>query len=58
MPNYFVSVTSQRNPMLYSTGIGVRAKILYHYVKLDHAWGYLENTFLTGMTTFSFGLDF
>jgi Tol biopolymer transport system component len=56
--NYFVSVTSQRNPMLYSTGIGVRAKILYHYVKLDYGWGYLENKFLKGMTTFSYGLDF
>lgn len=58
MPNYYVTVSSQRNPMLYSTGIGVRAKIFYHFIKLDHGWGYFENKFLKGMTTISFGLDF
>lgn len=58
MPNYYITVSSQRNPMLYATGIGVRAKILYHYIKLDRGWGYFENKFLKGMTTISFGLDF
>ncbi|MDI1235527.1 MAG: hypothetical protein PSX81_14710 [bacterium] len=58
MPNYYITVSSQRNPMLYATGIGVRAKILYHYIKVDRGWGYLENKFLAGMTTVSYGLDF
>lgn len=58
MPNYYITVSSQRNPMLYSTGIGVRAKVLYHYMKIDHGWGYFENKFLKGLTTISYGLDF
>lgn len=55
---YLVSVTSRRNPFIYSFGVGLRAKILGHYVKLDHAWGYIENKLQKPMTTFSLGLDF
>ena len=57
-PLYTMSVVTQRDPFLYAFGIGVRAKILGHYIKLDHGWGLLENKFQTAMTTISIGLDF
>ena len=57
-PLYTMSVVTQRDPFLYAFGVGVRAKILGHYIKLDHGWGLLENKFQTAMTTISIGLDF
>jgi Tol biopolymer transport system component len=55
---YVVTVNSQRDPFLYAFGIGARAKILGHYIKVDHGWGFLENKFLPALTTLSMGLDF
>ncbi len=57
-PSYVVTVVSKRDPMLYASGIGIRAKILGHYIKFDHGWGYFENKFQKGLTNFSLGLDF
>jgi hypothetical protein len=55
---YVVTVVTQRDPFLYAFGIGARARILGHYVKMDHGFGLIENKFQKGMTTFSIGLDF
>lgn len=55
---YTVTVQSQRDPILYGMGFGVRAKILEHYVKFDRGWGIFESKFLRPMSTFSIGLDF
>ncbi|MDP2176671.1 MAG: hypothetical protein Q8K70_12245 [Bacteroidota bacterium] len=55
---YTVTVNTQRDPFLYAFGIGARAKILGHYIKVDHGWGLFENKFQKAMTTFSVGLDF
>mgnify|MGYP000008679485 FL=1 len=57
-PLYTVTVVSQRDPFLYSFGVGARARILGHYIKMDHGWGLFERKFQKGMTTFSIGLDF
>ena len=57
-PLYSMSVVTQRDPFLYAFGVGMRAKILGHYIKLDHGWGLLENKFQKAMTTLSIGLDF
>lgn len=55
---YKVTVVSQRDPLLYGFGFGVRTKILGHYIKLDQGWGLIENKFQKGLTSFSIGLDF
>jgi Tol biopolymer transport system component len=55
---YYVTVQSQRDPMLYGMGFGLRAKIIGHYIKYDRAWGLFESQFLRPMNTFSIGLDF
>jgi len=55
---YSVTVVNQRDPFLYAFGFGARARILGHYVKMDHGFGLIENKFQKGMTTFSIGLDF
>lgn len=55
---YYVTVVSPRDPFLYSFGVGIRCKILGHYIKYDHGWGLIENKFQKGMGTFSIGLDF
>jgi hypothetical protein len=58
-PSYIVTVATKRDPMLYAIGLGIRAKILGHYIKFDHGWGYFENKFLKGgLTNISLGLDF
>lgn len=57
-PSYTATVISRRDPMLYATGIGARAKILGHYIKVDYGWGYIEKKFQTPLTTISLGLDF
>ncbi|MCC6818903.1 MAG: PD40 domain-containing protein, partial [Bacteroidia bacterium] len=57
-PQYYVTVQSQRDPILYGMGFGARAKILGHYLKYDRAWGIFESKFLRPMNTFSIGLDF
>lgn len=57
-PQYYVTVQSQRDPMLYGMGFGLRAKIIGHYIKYDRAWGLFESKFLKPMNTFSIGLDF
>lgn len=55
---YYITVKSQRDPILYGFGFGARAKILGHYIKVDHGWGLVENKMQKAMTTFSIGLDF
>jgi WD40 repeat protein len=55
---YTVTVVTQRDPFLYAFGIGARARILGHYVKVDRGYGFTENKLRKGMTTFSIGLDF
>jgi len=55
---YSISVNSQRDPFVYSFGFGARAKVLGHYVKLDHGWGLIESKIQKSLTTFSLGLDF
>ncbi len=57
-PSYTVTVVSQRDPFLYAFGIGARAKILGHYIKLDNGWGLIENKLQKNITTISMGLDF
>ncbi|MES2617427.1 MAG: hypothetical protein V4613_06090 [Bacteroidota bacterium] len=58
MPNYYITVVSRRDPMLYATGAGIRAKILGHYIKVDYGWGYIEKKFQKPITNISLGLDF
>ncbi len=41
-PNYSLSVTSKRNPYLGSAGIGLQARFLGYYWRLERAWGYQE----------------
>ncbi len=55
---YTITVKSQRDPILYGFGFGIRAKILGHYIKMDRGWGIVENKFQKGITSFSLGLDF
>lgn len=55
---YYITVQSQRDPMLYGMGFGLRAKILGHYLKYDRGWGLFESKFLKPTNTFSIGLDF
>ncbi len=55
---YTVTVVTQRDPFLYAFGFGARARILGHYIKMDHGYGLIEKKFQKGMTTFSIGLDF
>jgi len=57
-PSYNITVVSQRDPFLYGFGLGLRAKVLGHYLKLDNGWGLIENKFQKNITTFSMGLDF
>jgi WD40 repeat protein len=55
---YQVTVVSQRDPFLYGFGLGLRAKVMGHYLKFDHGWGLIENKFQKGLSSFSIGLDF
>lgn len=58
MPQYTITVVSQRDPFLYAFGFGVRAKILGHYLKWDCGWGIIESKLQPALSTFSIGLDF
>ncbi len=55
---YTITVRSLKDPILYSFGFGLRAKILGHYIKMDRGWGYTESKLQRGLTSFSIGLDF
>lgn len=57
-PNYRMSVTSRRNPWIYSFGGGVRTRILGYFLKYDYAWGFSDSRRLSPLGQLSLGLDF
>lgn len=57
-PNYRMSVTSRRNPWIYSFGAGVRTRILGYFLKYDYAVGFSDGRRLIPTGQLSLGLDF
>lgn len=55
---YTIKVRAARNPLLYSTGVGLRAKILGYLIKYDLGIGYKNNEAQGTVHHFSLGVDF
>lgn len=58
LPQYTISVTSERNPILIGTGIGLRTQLFGYYLKVDYARGFKENTWQKSVVQFSLSQDF
>ena len=56
--NYIVTVTNSENPVVGSTGVGLRSRIFSYYIRLDWGWGIANGEFRDRMTQFSLGYDF
>ncbi|MBS3913150.1 MAG: PD40 domain-containing protein [Bacteroidetes bacterium] len=57
-PNYDISITSKRNPLVMGIGFGARTRFLGYFIKYDRGYGRIENTWLTPMNYISLGFDF
>jgi hypothetical protein len=55
---YTIKVRAARNPILYSTGFGLRSKVLGYLLKYDYGVGYKDNKSQDGVHHFSLGVDF
>lgn len=55
---YTIKVRAARNPLLYSTGFGLRTKVLGYLLKYDYGVGYKDNKSQGGVHHFSIGVDF
>jgi hypothetical protein len=53
-----VTLDSNRSPIIYGYGIGVRAQLLGYFIRLDWAWGIEHKVILPKVFYLSFSLDF
>lgn len=53
-----VTIESNRSPIVYGYGFGVRAQLLGYFIRLDWAWGIENKVVLPHVFYFSFSLDF
>jgi len=53
-----VTLENNREPVVWSYGLGVRAKILGYYVRADYGWGIDDQQRQDGVLHLSFSMDF
>lgn len=53
-----VSIQSNREPIIYGYGFGVRSKVLGYFMRLDWAWGVDDHQVLPRVFYWSMNLDF
>lgn len=56
--NITVIIKNNREPIIWSYGMGVRARLLGYFVRLDYAWGVDDGVVQPGVFHFSINLDF
>jgi hypothetical protein len=49
---------SQKNPIVFGSGFGVRSRLFGYYLRADWAWGIEDNVILPRVFYFSIGTDF
>ncbi|MFK7756332.1 MAG: hypothetical protein AB8B53_05305 [Flavobacteriales bacterium] len=53
-----VSINNNREPIIWSYGLGMRAKILGYFVRADYGWGVDDGEIQSGVLHLSLNLDF
>ena len=56
--NLTVTIESNRSPIVYGYGFGVRAQLLGYFMRFDWAWGVEDKVVLPRIFYFSLSLDF
>lgn len=52
-----ITIRNQREPIIYSYGFGLRARLLGYFMRLDRAWGVDDGVIQKGIFQFSLSLD-
>ena len=53
-----IVLDSQKNPIVFGSGFGVRSRLFGYYLRADWAWGIEDNVILPRVFYFSIGTDF
>ena len=56
--NYTINLKSQKEPIIYSYGFGVRSRIFGYYVRLDWGYGIDDGILMPSIKQLSLSLDF
>lgn len=56
--NITIDLISNKNPVVYGYGFGLRSRLLGYFVRVDWAWGIDDGVLLDSVFYFSFAMDF
>ena len=56
--NYNITIQSQKEPLIYSYGFGIRSRIFGYYVRLDWGYGIDDHIAMPSLKQLSLSLDF
>ena len=56
--NYTINLKSQKEPIIYSYGFGIRSRIFGYYVRLDWGYGIDDRILMPSIKQLSLSLDF
>ena len=56
--NYTINIKSQKEPIIYSYGFGLRSRIFGYYVRLDWGYGIDDKILMPSIKQLSLSLDF
>jgi hypothetical protein len=56
--NYMINLKSQKEPIIYSYGFGIRSRIFGYYIRLDWGYGIDDRILMPSIKQLSLSLDF